>query len=93
MVGGYTGKILFVDLSIGTIEEEVLDEKMRHDFIGGCGIGARILYSRQKSWSRSTGTGKYTRHDKWSADGDSRTNGNALCCSWQVALNRGLGRS
>jgi aldehyde:ferredoxin oxidoreductase len=43
------GKILFVDLSTGAIEDEVLDEKMCHDFIGGCGIGARILYSRQKA--------------------------------------------
>ena len=48
MSGGYMGKILFVDLSTGTIKEEALDEKMCHDFLGCCGIGARILYSRQK---------------------------------------------
>jgi hypothetical protein len=44
--GGYVGKILFVDLSIGEIKEEVLEEKMCRDFIGGYGIGARILYSQ-----------------------------------------------
>ena len=43
------GKILFVDLSTGVIKEEALDEKMCRDFIGGYGIGARILYSRQKA--------------------------------------------
>ena len=49
MSGGYMGKILFVDLSNRVIKEEPLDEKMCRDFIGGYGIGARILYSRQKA--------------------------------------------
>ena len=49
MSGGYMGKILFVDLSTGEIKEEALEEKMCRDFIGGYGIGARILYSRQKA--------------------------------------------
>ena len=49
MSGGYMGKILFVDLSTGAIKEEALEEKMCRDFIGGYGIGARILYSRQKA--------------------------------------------
>ena len=49
MAGGYMGKILFVDLSTGEIQEEALEEKMCRDFIGGYGIGARILYSRQKA--------------------------------------------
>jgi len=49
MFGGYMGKILFVDLSTGEIKEEALEEKMCRDFIGGYGIGARILYSRQKA--------------------------------------------
>ena len=49
MFGGYMGKILFVHLSTGEIKEEVLEEKICHDFIGGYGIGARILYSRQRA--------------------------------------------
>ena len=49
MLGGYAGKISFVELSTGVISEEVLEEKMCRDFIGGYGIGARILYSRQKA--------------------------------------------
>ena len=49
MTGGYMGKILFVNLATGEIKEEALEEKMCRDFIGGYGIGARILYSRQKA--------------------------------------------
>ena len=49
MAGGYMGKILFVDLSKGELKDEVLDEKLCRDFIGGYGIGARILFSRQKA--------------------------------------------
>ena len=48
MAGGYMGKILFVDLSTGKIEEETPDESLYRDYIGGYGIGARILYDRQK---------------------------------------------
>jgi aldehyde:ferredoxin oxidoreductase len=48
MPGGYAGKILFVDLASGRFDEESLDDKTLIDFIGGYGIGARILYSRQK---------------------------------------------
>jgi aldehyde:ferredoxin oxidoreductase len=47
MSGGYMGKVLFVNLSDGKIETEALDEKLCRDFIGGYGLGARILYSRQ----------------------------------------------
>jgi aldehyde:ferredoxin oxidoreductase len=49
MSGGYMGKILFVDLSTGAMKEEALDEKICRDFIGGYGIAARMLYSRQKA--------------------------------------------
>jgi len=48
MTGGYMGKLLFVNLSTGEIKEETPDESLYRDFIGGYGIGARILYSRQK---------------------------------------------
>jgi len=48
MASGYMGKLLFVDLSTGEIREESLDEKISRDFIGGYGLGCRMLYSRQK---------------------------------------------
>jgi aldehyde:ferredoxin oxidoreductase len=49
MVSGYMGKLLFVDLSTGVIKAEEPDEKSNHDYIGGYGIGARVLYNRQKA--------------------------------------------
>ncbi|NQT73542.1 MAG: aldehyde ferredoxin oxidoreductase family protein [Chloroflexi bacterium] len=48
MIAGYMGRILFVDLSSGEIREETPDEKFYQDFIGGYGLGSRILYSRQQ---------------------------------------------
>jgi len=48
MAGGYIGKLLFVDLSTGETKEETPEERLYRDFIGGYGIGARTLYSRQK---------------------------------------------
>jgi aldehyde:ferredoxin oxidoreductase len=48
MAGGYIGKLLFINLADGTIKEETPEENFYRDFIGGYGIGARILYSRQR---------------------------------------------
>lgn len=44
MKGGYMGKLLFVDLSKNSIEEKELTEDMAKKFLGGYGIGARVLY-------------------------------------------------
>ena len=49
MSRGYIGKMLFVDLSKWEIKEELLDEKICYDFIGGYGIGARIIYNLQRA--------------------------------------------
>ena len=46
-IGGYTGKLLFVDLSKRTLYEEEFDESTLRAFIGGYGLGAQILLSRQ----------------------------------------------
>jgi aldehyde:ferredoxin oxidoreductase len=48
MAGGYAGKMGFVNLTKGEIKIETLDEELARDFIGGQGIGARILFERQK---------------------------------------------
>ena len=48
MIFGYMGRILFVNLSTGELKEEIPDSGLYDNFIGGYGIGARILYSRQK---------------------------------------------
>ena len=46
MARGYMGEILNVDLNKGTIEEETLDENLCRDYIGGYGLGAKLLYDR-----------------------------------------------
>ena len=48
MAGGYIGKVLFVDLTNRRLTAETPEEKTLRDFLGGYGLGARILYSRQK---------------------------------------------
>ncbi len=45
---GVMGKILWVDLSTKEIREEPLDEKTARKYLGGYGLGARILFDRQK---------------------------------------------
>ena len=49
MPKGYMGKLLFVNLSTGEIKEETPDESLYRNFLGGYGIGVRIIYSRQKA--------------------------------------------
>jgi aldehyde:ferredoxin oxidoreductase len=48
MAGGFMGKILNVDLSTGRMRDEVLDEPLCRRFLGGYGIGAKLLYDRMK---------------------------------------------
>ncbi len=48
MIGGYAGRIGFVNLATNEIKEEQIDEKMAREFIGGYGLGARILFEHQK---------------------------------------------
>ncbi len=48
MAHGFMGKILWVDLSQGTTTEEPLDEKIARKYLGGYGLGAHILFNKQK---------------------------------------------
>jgi aldehyde:ferredoxin oxidoreductase len=57
MSGGYMGKVLRVDLSNRKIEVGPLDEKIRRQFLGGYGIGARILFSEQAAGVDPLGSG------------------------------------
>ncbi len=43
-VGGWTGKLLRVNLTRGTSEVEGIPHEWLHDYIGGRGLGARYLY-------------------------------------------------
>ncbi|MBW2028825.1 MAG: aldehyde ferredoxin oxidoreductase family protein [Deltaproteobacteria bacterium] len=49
MLKGYMNKILFIDLSSQRVTEEVPDRQLYLDFLGGYGVGARILFSRQRA--------------------------------------------
>ena len=57
MLGGYAGKILFVDLTAGTMKEESPSEDIYRDFIGGTGLGVRILYEYIKPKADPLGPG------------------------------------
>ena len=47
-MNGYSGKMLFVDLTKGSYEEKELTEDMAKQFIGGYGIGAKVLFGMMK---------------------------------------------
>ncbi len=48
MAGAYTGKILLVDLTSGTYRTKTLPEDIIKKYIGGYGIGVKILYEMIK---------------------------------------------
>jgi aldehyde:ferredoxin oxidoreductase len=48
MANGNTERIIFVSLSTGQITVEQPEESLYRNYIGGYGIGSRILYDRQK---------------------------------------------
>ncbi len=48
MTDGYMGRTLFVDLSHGTMQEEPTDEDLCRQFVGGYGLGARLVWDRQR---------------------------------------------
>ena len=48
MLNGYAGKMLFVNLSNGSMREEALSEGICRSFIGGYGLGIRVLYEQMQ---------------------------------------------
>ncbi len=48
MAGGYMGRLLWVNLTSGEIRTEIPAENIYHDYLGGYGIAARLLYDRMK---------------------------------------------
>ena len=44
----YAGKILLVDLTTGKVSNELLSEKMAKSYIGGIGLGIRLLMDNSK---------------------------------------------
>ena len=48
MKKGYTGKVLWVDLSKKTFTDEVIDDKIYELFLGGYGLASKIIFDKQK---------------------------------------------
>lgn len=46
MLGGYTGKLLNINLTTETVEVEILEEDLLRKYLGGSGLGTKILYDR-----------------------------------------------
>jgi aldehyde:ferredoxin oxidoreductase len=44
VIGGYAGKFLRVDLTRERLSEVVFDEETLRLYVGGTGIGSKILY-------------------------------------------------
>jgi aldehyde:ferredoxin oxidoreductase len=57
MLGGYAGKILLVNLDQAVTEEIGLPEATYREFIGGYGLGIRMLYERMKPRTDPLGPG------------------------------------
>lgn len=49
MLGGYIGKGLRVDLTSGGVQEERFPEKILRQFLGGTGLGIKVLYDEVPS--------------------------------------------
>jgi len=47
MPGGYMGKLALVDLTNGSVSIETLSDRTAREFIGGYGLGVRMLFERQ----------------------------------------------
>lgn len=55
MTGGYTGRLGFVDLTKGEVKIEKLDNELARHFVGGPGLGARILFECQMAGANPLG--------------------------------------
>ena len=57
MSGGYMGRVAFVDLTEGTVRTEALPGDVSREFIGGYGLGARVLFERMPKGVDALGPG------------------------------------
>ncbi|MBW2410424.1 MAG: aldehyde ferredoxin oxidoreductase family protein, partial [Deltaproteobacteria bacterium] len=48
MTGGYMGKIAFIDLTTSEIRSQELDQAFVRKYLGGYGLGARIMFENQE---------------------------------------------
>ena len=57
MIGGYAGKMLFVNLTNKEVEEKELTDDLKEKFVGGYGIGGKVLYEMMKPGGGPPGAG------------------------------------
>ena len=90
MARGYMGRMLWVNLSRKELKEEPLDEKLCRQYVGGYGLGAKIIFDRSPQAS--------TRSDPdaiWAFSPDCRAlrpRRFAVCRRGKIAAHRRLGR-
>src|SRR3989304_7130292 len=53
--GGYTGKILMVDLTTKTAKEEPVPESLARNYLGGAGFAIKTLYDELKPGTSALG--------------------------------------
>ncbi|MBI2866220.1 MAG: aldehyde ferredoxin oxidoreductase family protein [Chloroflexi bacterium] len=56
---GYMGKLLWVDLTRGKIEDVPLDPGLARDYVGGVGLGTRLVYDNVASGEDPLGPGNH----------------------------------
>ena len=88
MVYGYAGKLLFVDLTAGTIAAEAPQEDFYRGCIGGTGLGAKILMERTQAGIDPLGPEQHARLCHRSPHGHRRVRSGALHGHHQVAAHR-----
>jgi aldehyde:ferredoxin oxidoreductase len=85
------GKILWVDLSKQELKDEALDEKTCRQYLGGYGLGARILFSRQKAGVDPLGPDNIFGFTTGVLTGTSALGGSRYICVGKSPLTGGWG--
>ncbi len=92
MANGYTGKVLFVDLSSGAITEETRDDAYYRKWIGGAGLAAATILERTTAGIDPLGPENMLAFTTGPAHGHRGLRRRPLHRRLQVAAHRRLGR-
>lgn len=86
---GFTGRMLRVNLSKGTVEEEPLDVEASRDFLGGKGYGAYILFRELKKGTDPLGPDNKLVFMTGPLTGTRAPTGNRFCVCTKSPLTGG----
>ena len=87
-MNGWAGQVLDIDLTSGAIKTYPLDEKMAHLFLGGRGLGARMLWDEVGPERRSAFAGERVDLYQRPADGDRLSDQQSLLGQHQKPAHR-----